>query len=241
MLRTDADFSAAIALTFRLDLMNMFYEGDLYAGTGVDPRSQASCPRRATRRMRSAGSCAARPSLSTSTRYSCRTTSRTGPGSTRESLIAENRLEHHRSRRCKTNPDYYALTNADDLILDADELAWLRATLGERIAVYAHGGHLGNLGERQQVADMLEMLAGTLARCGSVTAARGCLPVLLGAILLVSGCASSDFSVRSDPPETPAADNAAAIKQHAGAGGTAGGARAARRSHRLTSRSSGRR
>ena len=43
VLRTDADFSAAIALTFRLDLMNMFYEGDLYAGTGVilDPQAPA--------------------------------------------------------------------------------------------------------------------------------------------------------------------------------------------------------
>jgi hypothetical protein len=27
--------------------------------------------------------------------------------------------------------------------------------------VYPHGGHLGNLGERQQAADLLQMLAGT--------------------------------------------------------------------------------
>ena len=40
VLRTDADFSAAIALTFRIMLMNMFYVGDLHAGTGivVDPQ-----------------------------------------------------------------------------------------------------------------------------------------------------------------------------------------------------------
>ena len=60
----------------------------------------------------------------------------------------------------RTNPDYYAQTNSDDLILDKADLAWLRTTLGSRIAVYDHGGHLGNLGERQQVADMLDMLAG---------------------------------------------------------------------------------
>jgi len=30
--------------------------------------------------------------------------------------------------------------------------------LGARIAVYDHGGHLGNLGDRQQVSDMLDML-----------------------------------------------------------------------------------
>ncbi len=56
--------------------------------------------------------------------------------------------------------DYYAQTNSDDLILDQAELAWLKATLAQRIVVYDHGGHLGNLGDRQQVADMLEMLAG---------------------------------------------------------------------------------
>jgi hypothetical protein len=32
--------------------------------------------------------------------------------------------------------------------------------LGARIAVYDHGGHLGNLGDRQQAADMLAMLEG---------------------------------------------------------------------------------
>src|SRR6202021_804200 len=35
VLRTDADFSAAIALTFRIDLVNVFFAGDLYARTGV--------------------------------------------------------------------------------------------------------------------------------------------------------------------------------------------------------------
>jgi hypothetical protein len=46
------------------------------------------------------------------------------------------------------------------LILDKQELAWLRSTLGSKIAVYNHGGHLGNIGERQQVSDMLDMLGG---------------------------------------------------------------------------------
>jgi phospholipid-binding lipoprotein MlaA len=32
-------------------------------------------------------------------------------------------------------------------------------------------------------------------------------------MLLTGGCASGDFSVRNDPPQTPAADNAAAIRQ----------------------------
>ncbi len=39
-LKTDAEFSAAIALTFRLQLIDMFFVGDLYAKTGVitDPK-----------------------------------------------------------------------------------------------------------------------------------------------------------------------------------------------------------
>jgi phospholipid-binding lipoprotein MlaA len=46
-----------------------------------------------------------------------------------------------------------------------------------------------------------------------VTGTRRGFPVLLGALLLVQGCASGDFAVRNDPPQTPAADNAAAIKR----------------------------
>jgi hypothetical protein len=81
------------------------------------------------------------------------------PGATRASLVAGNQLQII-GETLSGDPDYYAQTNADDLILDAAELAWLRQTFGSRIAVYAHGGHLGNLGERQQIADMLQMLGG---------------------------------------------------------------------------------
>jgi hypothetical protein len=159
VLRTDADFAAAIALTFRLDLMNMYYEGDLYAGTGaiLDPKHppKASDSTDAIGRELRARSFANYFDSVFVPYYLAHR-----PGSTRESLIAENRLqliEH----TLKSDPDYYALTNADDLILDAKELAWLRETMGDRIVVYPHGGHLGNLGERQQAQDMLQMLAGT--------------------------------------------------------------------------------
>ena len=64
------------------------------------------------------------------------------------------------SEQLRASNDYYAQTNSDDLILDKAELAWLKKTLGSRIAVYDHGGHLGNLGSRQQIADMLDMLSG---------------------------------------------------------------------------------
>ena len=44
-----------------------------------------------------------------------------------------------------------------------------------------------------------------------MSGARLTLPALLGAMLLASGCASGDYAVRNDPPQPPAADNAAAI------------------------------
>jgi hypothetical protein len=82
------------------------------------------------------------------------------PGATSASLIADNRLNTI-GDVLRSNGDYYAQTNSNDLILDMRELAWLKDTLGKRIVVYDHGGHLGNLGDRQQVADMLRMLDGT--------------------------------------------------------------------------------
>jgi hypothetical protein len=79
--------------------------------------------------------------------------------SSSRSLIADNRLDII-GDALRTNSDYYAQTNSDDLILNKPELAWLKETLGSRLAVYDHGGHLGNLGDRTQIADMLDMLDG---------------------------------------------------------------------------------
>jgi hypothetical protein len=163
-LRTDTDFSAAIALTFRIALMNVFYTGDLYAGTGVvtDPRHP---PRPGD------------PTVEVVQRLLGKSFSEYfdqvfapyylahRPGATRDSLVAENRLAII-GEALRTDPDYYAQTNSDDLILDRAEFDWLRTTLDGRIAVYDHGGHLGNLGERQQIADMLDMLAGRWVGAG---------------------------------------------------------------------------
>jgi hypothetical protein len=164
VLRTDADFSAAIALTFRIELTNMFYAGDLYAGTGV-----VTDPRRPPRPGDSTDEVVRRLLVKPFSEYFDQVfvpyylAHRSG--STRTSLIAESRLDIIEDA-LRTNPDYYAQTNADDLILDRAELDWLRSTLNGRIAVYDHGGHLGNLGDRQQIADMLDMLAGRWAEAG---------------------------------------------------------------------------
>jgi hypothetical protein len=163
-LRTDTDFSAAIALTFRIALMNVFYAGDLYAGTGAvsDPRHPPR-PGDPTAEVvqRLLGKSFSEYFDQVFAPYYLAHRS----DSTRASLWAENSLDII-GNALRTDPDYYGQTNADELILDRAEFDWLRATLDGRIAVYDHGGHLGNLGERQQIADMLDMLAGRWAGAG---------------------------------------------------------------------------
>jgi len=158
VLHSDDDFAAAIGLTFRLALMDVFFAGDLYAGTGVvtDPRHPPR-PGDSTdaihRRLRNTPFSEYFDKVFAPYYLTHR------PGATRASLIAESSLEII-SETLRTDGDYYAQANADDLILNQAELDWLRDTMNDRIAVYEHGGHLGNLGGRQQVADMLAMLGG---------------------------------------------------------------------------------
>jgi hypothetical protein len=159
ILKTDAEFSAAIALSFRIDLMNVFFAGDLYAGTGVvvDPRHPPQVGdslESIERTLRS------KPFSQYFDQVFVPYYSKYRPHSTKASLVADNRLDII-GDSLRSDADYYVQTNSDDLILDAAELAWLRRTLGSRIAVYDHGGHLGNLGDRWQVADMLAMLDGS--------------------------------------------------------------------------------
>ncbi len=46
------------------------------------------------------------------------------------------------------------LINEDDIILDKDEVDYLRQVFGTRAIVFPHGGHLGNLNQRQVVSSM---------------------------------------------------------------------------------------
>lgn len=158
VLRTDADFSATIALMFRLALVDVFFAGDLYAHTGVvidpeHPPDVADSLQGIEQKLR-AMTFADYFNKVFAPYYMAHR-----PGSTPQSLQADNRLDII-GASLRDDPDYYAQTSGDDLILTAGELAWLRSTLGSRIVVYDHGGHLGNLGERRQVADMLDMLGG---------------------------------------------------------------------------------
>jgi hypothetical protein len=158
VLKTDADFSAAIALSFRIALVNVFFAGDMYARTGVvvDPKHPprvGDSLEEISRELRD------KPFSEYFDKVFAPYYLARRPNSTRQSLLAEGRLDII-GDDLRNNPDYYAQTNSDDLILDESELAWLRTTLGQRVVVYDRGGHLGNLGDRQQIADMLDMLAG---------------------------------------------------------------------------------
>jgi hypothetical protein len=158
VLKTDAEFSAAIALSFRIDLVNVFFAGDLYAGTGVvvdskHPPKVSDSLEETQRILRN------KPFSEYFTRVFAPYYLKRRPNTTAAALIADNRLDIIHDA-LQNDPDYYAQANSDDLILDKQELTWLRSTLGPKIVVYDHGGHLGNIGERQQVSDMLEMLGG---------------------------------------------------------------------------------
>jgi hypothetical protein len=161
-LKTDAEFSAAIALTFRLQLIDMFFIGDLYAKTGVitDPKHP---PRVGDSLADIQRDLRARSFADYFSGVFAPYYLKRRPDATSASLIAANRLDII-GDALSSDGNYYAQTTSNDLILNQRELAWLKETMGSRLAVYDHGGHLGEVGERQQVADMLDMLAGRWPR-----------------------------------------------------------------------------
>ncbi|GAB3672154.1 hypothetical protein GCM10028792_05740 [Salinisphaera aquimarina] len=58
-----------------------------------------------------------------------------------------------------TNPNIAVFTNADDPILSADEVAFLRSTFGARARIQPHGGHMGNLAFRDTVHAIQEFFS----------------------------------------------------------------------------------
>jgi hypothetical protein len=50
-----------------------------------------------------------------------------------------------RSLSLGANPAVYVMHNADDFLVTAADLAYLRETLGSRFTLYPRGGHVGNL------------------------------------------------------------------------------------------------
>ncbi|MGL5578490.1 MAG: serine/threonine protein kinase, partial [Fusobacteriaceae bacterium] len=50
------------------------------------------------------------------------------------------------------------VTNADDLILDKEDLNYLKSVFGERIIIFPKGGHSGNMYYGPNVKTMLDYL-----------------------------------------------------------------------------------
>src|SRR6202142_923036 len=123
ILKTKAEFSTAIALTFRIALINVFFAGDLYSGSGVvvDPKHPPGVDASLDETFRILRS---KPFSEFFTRAFARNYLHRRPDLTVDELIAENRLDAI-GAALRNDPDYYAQPNSDDLILDAPELNWL--------------------------------------------------------------------------------------------------------------------
>lgn len=60
----------------------------------------------------------------------------------------------------RNSPKIAVMHNADDIILGAGDLGFLRRTFGDRMTLYPRGGHCGNLDYRVNVQHMLEFFRG---------------------------------------------------------------------------------
>lgn len=84
----------------------------------------------------------------------------TGSGLTREALIEQASLRSLRSMLTR-DPRIGAVTNADDIILNSEDLEFLRSSLGDRLKVYPTGGHCGNLTYHENADYMIEFFKET--------------------------------------------------------------------------------
>lgn len=80
------------------------------------------------------------------------------PGLTKEAIIDKLSLQSIEGYLRGTQK-IVLMTNADDLILAPREVEYLRQVFGPRAKIYPHGGHLGNMAYRENVADMLRFLS----------------------------------------------------------------------------------
>lgn len=77
------------------------------------------------------------------------------PSLTREDLIRQLSLEPIRAYLSQSDK-IGVVTNADDIILGARDLRNLEQVFGDRLKVYPKGGHLGNMGYRDNVRYMID-------------------------------------------------------------------------------------
>ncbi len=81
------------------------------------------------------------------------------PELTRDDLIRELSLEPIEAYLASSEK-IGVVTNANDIILDSEDLANLKRVFGDRIKVYPRGGHLGNMAYKENVAYMVDFFKG---------------------------------------------------------------------------------
>jgi pimeloyl-ACP methyl ester carboxylesterase len=80
-------------------------------------------------------------------------------GLDREALIEQSSLRSL-ERMLSADTRIAVVTNANDFILTAKNLEFLRTTLGDRVKIYPSGGHLGNLNYRDNADYMVRYFTG---------------------------------------------------------------------------------
>ena len=79
------------------------------------------------------------------------------PGLTREELLDALSIKSIENYLA-SSPKIGVITNEDDFILAPGDLDYLRRVFGPRLKVYPHGGHLGNLEYRDNMAFLIDRL-----------------------------------------------------------------------------------
>jgi hypothetical protein len=77
------------------------------------------------------------------------------PGVTFDQLVAQDNLRAIGDYLRKASK-IGLMHNADDILLDADDLKFLENTFGERARIYPRGGHCGNLAYKDNIAYLIE-------------------------------------------------------------------------------------
>ena len=154
--------SAAIALAFRLALMDVFFAGGVYAGTGGHKVERATVIRRnrGTPPRHLPSSCATSRSAEYFDRVFVPYYLSIVAARPAKSLIAADRLSVI-GDQLPNDPDYFALANSGRCDSgSAKSSNGFDSTWADGSSSTIIGGRLGINGEHRRAADMLSMLAG---------------------------------------------------------------------------------
>ncbi len=154
---SDAQKAALVGLAFRMNAIDLNYVSDLLAKTGVytklDEHIKKFSPMLSYFVKIKFGDFGSYVDKVALPHYQ----KKLGEAYSKERLIAESSL-HGVQDYLRKSPKIVVVTNEDELILSKEDLAFLRATMGDRIFVYPKGGHCGNMFYTPNIQVMLNFL-----------------------------------------------------------------------------------